>query len=196
MKFIYIALGVLSLPATVILSNLFWMGLRESRAIATLLGNLDLLRQVLTLDALNHASAEVARFTRPVAGGYSMNIQAFRQSDKEAHSRGRKILRIGLAVVIFGSGVTGFLGIGWLGLALPIVNVLILQITFLGSIRGSIDSATTGRAIEHVRILAIILKRWHSESPRDAIDWLEGEPQLKPLWEHLTTIHISTPIQA
>ncbi len=184
----YIALDVLSLPATFILSNFFWMWLREARGIAMLLSNRELLRQVLTPDILNDPSAEVARFVQPVTGGYSLNMQAFRQSDREAHGRGRVMLRIGLAVVVIGSGVTGFLGIGWLGLALPIVNVLIMLTTFIGSTQGSIDGAATARALAHVRIVAVILQRWHAESPQDAAEWLEGEPQLKPLWEHLATL--------
>lgn len=188
MKVLYIALGVLSLPATLIFSNLFWQGLREARGIAMLLSNREGLRQVLTPEVLNDPSAEVARFAQPVAGGYALNMRAFRQSDNEAQSRVRAMLRIALAVVAVGSGVVGFLGIGWLGLAFPIVNVLIWQTTFVGSRRGSIGSAATARASEHVRIVAVILHRWYTKSPREAADWLEGEPQMKPLWEHLATL--------
>lgn len=188
MKVLYIALGVLSLPATLIFSNMFWRGLREARGIAMLLSNREVLRQVLTPDVLSDPSAEVARFAQPVAGGYALNMRAFRQSDKEAHSRVRAMLRIALAVVVVGSGVVGFLAIGWLGLALPLVNVLIAQTTFVGSTRGSIDGAATARVVEHVRIAAVILHRWHAKSPREAADWLEGEPQMKPLWEHLATL--------
>ena len=44
------------------------------------------------------------------------------------------------------------------------------------------------RAVEHVRIVAVILQRLHAESPRDAAEWLRGEPQLKPLWEGLASL--------
>lgn len=39
MKILYILAAVLSLPATLILSNLFWQGFREARGIAMLLGS-------------------------------------------------------------------------------------------------------------------------------------------------------------
>ena len=188
MKFACIALGLLSLPATFILSNLFWMSLREARGIAMLLSNQELLRHVLTPDILNDPPAEVARFAQPVAGGYSSNMQAFGQSHSAAHSRGRALLRIVLVAVVIGSGIAGFLGIGRPGLALPIVNTLIVYATFMGSRQGSIDSTAMDRATEHVRIVAVILQRWHAESPRDAAEWLRGEPQLKPLWEVLASL--------
>lgn len=187
MKVLYIALGVLSLPATLILSNLFWRGLREARCIAMLLSNRDFLRQVVTPDVVNHPSAEIARFARPVAGGYGLNMSIFRQAAKVAHSRLRAMLRPALAVVVVGSGVVGFLGVGWLGVALPIVNSFIYVSTFRGSTQGAIDNETTARAVEHVQMVAVILHRWHTKSPREAADWLESEPQMKPLWELLTT---------
>lgn len=187
MKVLYIALGVLSLPATYILSNLFWRGLREARCIAMLLSNREFLQQVVTPGVVNDPPAEIARFAQPVAGGYGLNMRIFRQADKVAHSRGRAMLRPALAVVFVGSGVVGFLGVGWLGLALPIVNSFISTSTFRGSTEGAIDKETTARSVEHVQIVAVILHRWHVKSPREAADWLESEPQMKPLWELLTT---------
>lgn len=188
MKILYIAIGVLSLPATFILSNLFWRGLREARGIGMFLRDQELLQRVVTPDLLNNPSVQVARFAEPLAEGYALNMRAFRQSDEEAHSRARAMLRPALTVVVVGSAVVGFLGIGWLGLALAIVNAFIMRSTFVASTRGPIDNATMARAVEHVQILAVILYRWYGKSPREAADWLEGEPHMKPLWALLTTL--------
>ena len=98
------------------------------------------------------------------------------------------MLRPLLAVVVIGSGVVGFLGLGWLGLALPILNLLIALITFMASTEGSVGNVAMPRAVEHVRIVAVILHRWYAKSPQEAADWLEGEPTMKPLWQLLTTL--------
>lgn len=115
-------------------------------------------------------------------------MRVFQYADEEAHSRGRALLRPALAVVVIGSGVLGFLGVGWLGLAVPIVNVLIVHTTFVGSTQGAIDSATTARAIEHVQTVAVILHRWYTKSPREAAEWLESESRMKPLGELVTSL--------
>jgi hypothetical protein len=188
-KVLYIAIGVLSLPATLILSNLFWRGLREGRAIAVSISDRELLHRVVTPDLLNNPPVEVARFAEPMAGGYSLNMRAFRQSDEDAHGRARKMLRPAVAVVVVGSGVVGFLGLGWLGLALPILNLLFAHTTFVGSTRGAIGNAAMARAIEHVQIVALILHRWRMKNSQEAADWIEREPQMKLLWEHLETLH-------
>lgn len=186
MKVLYVIIAVLSVPATLVLSNLFWRALREARGVATLLSSLELLQSIVTADLLNSPPSEIARFAQPLQSGYGYNMRAFRHADEEAHSRGRSLLRPALAVVVIGSGVVGFLGVGWLGLALPIVNVLIVHTTFVGSTQGSIDSATTARAVEHVQIVAVILHRWYATSLREAAEWLESESRMKPLGELVT----------
>ncbi len=188
MKVLYIFIAVLSVPATLVLSNLFWRAFRETRGVATLLSSRELLQSIVTADLLNSPPAEIARFAQSHQAGYAFNMRAFQQADEEAHSRGRSLLRPALAVVVIGSGVVGFLGVGWLGLALPIVNVLIVHTTFVGSTQGAIDSATTARAIEHVQIVAVILHRWYARSPREAAEWLESESRMKPLGELVSSL--------
>src|SRR5204862_544462 len=92
-------------------------------------------------------------------------------------------LRPVLAVVIIGSGVVGFLGIGWLGLVLPIVNFLIVHTTFVGSTQGAIDQAAIARAVEHLQICAVILHRWCVQSPADAAAWVGSGSRMKSLTE-------------
>ena len=67
-------------------------------------------------------------------------------------------------------------------------SVFICNSTFRASTQGVIGNETRARAIEHVRIVAVILHRWHVQSPREAADWLEGKPHMKPLWEVLATL--------
>ena len=130
----------------------------------------------MTPDLLNSPPANVGRFAQPLAGGYALNMRVFQRADSLAHSRGRAMLRPALAVVVVGSAVVGFLWIGWLGLAFPIVNVLIAHGTFVGSTQGSIDNASTARAAEHVQVVGVILFRWSAKSPREATEWLVGAP--------------------
>jgi hypothetical protein len=189
-KVLYILLAGLSLPVTHILSNLFWQGLREARGIATLVDS-EILQRIVTESVLNDPPAKVARFARPLNGSYAMSMKAFQHADREAHSRARAILRSGLAVTVLASGVLGFLALGWLGLAFPVVNVLIVQTTFLGSTQGSfIDEESTARAAEHVQILAVILDRWYRNSPHEVTEWLKATPQMTPLWSHLRALKI------
>jgi len=148
---------------------------------AMLLGNPDLLKHIVTLDLLNDPPAGVPRFAQPVSGGFAVNIRVFRQADAQAKSRLRALLRIAIPVVVLGSGLVGFLAIGWLGLVLLIINLVIMQSTFVGSTRGSIDPAATGQAALNVKILALILYRWRAKSPSELAAWLDTEPQLKPL---------------
>lgn len=187
MKIVYILVAVLSMPATLVLSNLFWFALREARSVSTLLSSPDMLRSIVNADFLNSPPTSIARFAQPVEAGYAFNMEAFQQSHNEAHIRGRSLLRLGLAVVIVGSGVVGFLAVGWFGLALPIINFLILHTTFVGSMHGTGDNATTGRAIEHVQVVSLILHRWYAKSPQQLAAWLESEPRMKPLGNLITS---------
>lgn len=50
----------------------------------------------------------------------------------------------------------------------------------------------TRRAVEHVQIVVVILHRWHASSPRETAEWLESEPQMKPLWENIAYRHAGT----
>ena len=50
-----------------------------------------------------------------------------------------------------------------------------------GSMYGTIDNATTARAVDRLQITAVILHRWHAKSPEEVAAWLEREPRMKPL---------------
>ena len=156
------------------------------------LGTPDFLQRIVTAELLNSPPTEVAKFAQPSEGGYGLNMLAFRQADAAAHSRMRTPLRLGTAVTVLGSGVVGFLGMSWFGLILPIVNIFIMQRAYLGSTLGPVDNSATARAAEHVQILALILYRWRAKSPREAAEWLETEPQIRPLWDVLTALQTHT----
>jgi hypothetical protein len=183
MAFVYIALGVLSLPATLVLSNLFWRGFRETRAIAIVLNDQNLLSQVVTASVLANPPEEVARHAVPP---YSMTIVAFQQADEAAHARARGLLRVAVAVVVLASGVCGFLGLGWFGLAIPLLNVLVMHTTFMGSTQGKPDRESFRRGVEHVQILAVILHRWRASDARAVRSWIQGQAHLNNLHELLT----------
>jgi hypothetical protein len=93
MQILYIVLGVLSLLATLMLSNLFGWGFREARAIGTLLINRELLMRVVTPEVLNNPSGEVALYGKPMAGGYALTMLAFRKAHDAAHTRARAMVR-------------------------------------------------------------------------------------------------------
>lgn len=188
MNALYIVLAILTLPATLVLANLLWQGLREARGIATVLGSPELLRSIVTTDLLTNPPSEIARFARPIEGGYVQNIRFFRQADQEAHRRGRRLLRPALVTVIAASAVLGVLGLSWPGFAFPIINVFIMFSTFVRSTQGKIDASAKARAVEYVQVLAFILSRWYTDSPRDATEWLREEPQMIVLWEVLPTV--------
>jgi hypothetical protein len=188
MKVLCIVLALASIPATFLLSNLFWMALRETRGIAILLSSPDYLRRIITLDLLNRPPAEIDRFAQPQAAGYAFNMRAFQEADQMAHSRGRSILRPVLLVLILGSAFVGYVAFGWLGLALPIINLFVMASTFVASTQGSIGRSTAARAAEHVRIVAVILHRWYAINPTEAIEWVESQPEMKPLWKVVTNL--------
>jgi hypothetical protein len=188
MKVLCIILAVVSVPATLLVSNLFWIGFREARGIAMFLSSQDFLRRIVTADLLNRPPAEIARFAQPQPGGYAFNMSAFQEADQKAHTRGQSILRPVMPVLILGSGLVGFLAIGRLGLALPIINIFVMLSTFMASTQGSIARSTAARAAEHVQVVALILYRWHAMSPHEATEWVESESQMKPLWEVLTSL--------
>jgi hypothetical protein len=188
MRILSIILAVVSVPATLLLSNLFWTGFRETRGIALFLRSQDFLRRIVTPDLLNRPPAEIARFAQPHTGGYAFNMRAFQEADQKAHARGRSILRPVMLVLILGSGLVGFFAIGWLGLALPIINIFVMLSTFMASTQGSIDRSASARAAEHVQVVALILYRWHAMNPQEATEWVESESEMKLLSEVLTDL--------
>jgi len=181
MNVLYIVLAILSVPATFVLSNLFWTGFRETRGIAMFLGSQDFLQRIITSDLFSRPPAEIDRFAQPHSAGYAFNMTAFRETDRKAHARGRSILRPILPILIIGSGLVGFYAFGWFGLALPIINLFVMLSTFIGSTQGSLDRSTAERAEEHVQIVALILYRWYTTNPQEAAEWAESEPEMKLL---------------
>jgi hypothetical protein len=186
---LYAILAVATIPAVIMLSNLFWQGLREARGIVMVQRSTESLQRILTSELLNAPPEDVARFAEPLAGGYALNMRLFRQADQEAHRRGRVILRPTLAVLVLGSGLVGFLSVGWLGVALPLVNLFIVHTTFVGSTRGSVDDETISRAAQHVQIVAVILHRWYQQNPQEVEEWLQDKPQLGPMWHRVRSLH-------
>jgi hypothetical protein len=188
MNILYIILAVASVPATFLLSNLFWTGFRETRGIAMFLSSQDFLRRIVTTDLVNRPPAEIDRFAQPQATGYALNMRVFQEADQKAHTRGRSILRPVIPVLVLGSGLVGFFEFGWLGLGLPIINFFVMLSTFIASTQGSIGRSTSARAAEHVRIVALILYRWYAMNPQEATEWVESDSQMKPLWEVVTNL--------
>ncbi|HYJ05753.1 MAG TPA: hypothetical protein VEX43_11500 [Chthoniobacterales bacterium] len=188
MSLLCIILAAASVPATFLLSNLFWRGFRETRGIAMFLSSPEYLQRIVTSDLLNRPPAEIERFAQPQTAGFASNMRAFREADQKAHNRGRSILRPVLLALILGSGFFGYLAFRWLGLAFPIINLFVLLSTFMASTQGSLDRSTVERAAEHVQIVAVILYRWYAVNPLEATEWVEGESQMKPLWEILTNL--------
>jgi hypothetical protein len=186
MKVLCIILAVVSVPATFLLSNLFWTGLRETRGIAMFLSSRDFLRRIVTTDLLSRPPAEIARFAQPQSAGYAFNMTAFHEADQKAHTRGRSILRPVLLALILGSGLVGFFAFRWFGLALPIINLFVMVSTFVASTQGSIGSTAAARAAEHVQIVALILYRWYATNPQEAAEWVESESDMKLLSEVIT----------
>lgn len=84
-------------------------------------------------------------------------------------------------MTIAGSGLVGFLAVGWFGLLLAAVNLLILQATFMGSVNGTPDKTAMGRAAQHVQVVAVIIHRWWAADQRGASAWLSQQPQLAQL---------------
>ena len=183
--------AVFSILATIVLSNLFWLGLREARGVSALLSSPQQLQDIVNVELLSMPSAEYAMYAQPVEPGYGFNMQAFNLADEKAQTHGRSLLRIMLVVVVIGSGVLGFVTFGWFALALPIINFLIVHATFVGSLRGAIGNSAYARAIQHVQICALILHRWYADNPREASTWLEHEPHLKPLELLVTNLKCS-----
>lgn len=175
MTIAYIVLGIASIPAMLILANLFCTGLREARGIAILLGDEAMLQQVITREGLARPSTPVVRFAK---APYAASMQAFEVADATAHAKGRGLLRVALGATLLASGVVGFLGVGWFGLLLPVINLVIMQSTFVGSTQGAPDQSVMGRSVEHVQIRALILHRWMAADARQASAWLEGHPHL------------------
>ena len=182
MNIVYIVLGIASIPAMLILSNLFCSGFREAKGVALLLSDEALLRQAVTKALLASPPADIARFAK---APYAASMQAFEVADAAAHVKGRAMLRIAIGAVLVGSGVVGFLGLGWFGLVLPIINLVIMQSTFVGSTQGAPDQSATSRAVEHVQVRALILHRWRASDARQAASWLNGNPQLAVLAKHV-----------
>lgn len=166
MNILYIVLAILTLPITMVLANLFWRGFREARGIALLLGSQEHLKRIVTSELLSRPSAAIEQFARPVSAGYGANMKLFRAADQYAHARGRSMLRLGLPLVLVGSGILGFLAFGWFGLAIPVVNLFIMVATFMGSTQGKLDRSSVERATEHVQIIAVILNRWGQRIPK------------------------------
>lgn len=190
MKILYIAAAVLSVPATIVLSNLFWLALREARGVVGVLSSPNLLQSIVTAELLSSPPNDIARFAQPLEGGYEFNMRAFQQADRTSHNRGRSVLGLALVVVILGSGIVGFLALGWLGLVVPIINILILHTTFVGSTQGGLDDAAIARAIMRLQVVAVILHRWYANSPSEAAAWLENEPRMKPLGNLVTSFPV------
>lgn len=188
MKVLCIILAVVSVPATLLLSNLFWTGFREARGIAMFLNSPDFLRRIVTTDLLNRPPAEISRFAQPQAGGYALNMRAFQQADQKAHAQSQSMLRPVLAVLILGSGLVGFFAFRWFGLALPIINLFVMLSTFMASTQGSIDRSTAARAAEQVQIVALILYRWYATNPQEAAEWVESQSGMKLLSEVITSL--------
>lgn len=182
MNIVYISLSVLSLLAMFILSNFIFREFREALGIGLLLGNRELLRQIITNSVLANPPDKIARFAKAPHLG---SIEAFQEADRTAHSKARGILRIIIPIILLGSGVVGFLGLGWIGFAIPILNFVILLRAFVGSTKGTPDKSAMERAVEHVQILALILRRWWARDRQEVLVWLDGQPHLKTLWEVL-----------
>jgi len=178
MSFAHIVVGILSLPAMLVLSNLFFRGVREARGVELLLADRPVLQQIVTKSLLANPPAEIVHFAR---SPYQASFGAFQEADRQAHAKARGMLRIATALVLVGSGIVGFLGVGWWGLAFPIINLVIMQSTFVGSTNGAPDRPAMNRAIEHVQVLAVILCRWLANDPRGASAWLDGQPQFEQL---------------
>jgi hypothetical protein len=188
MTVLYIVLAVVSIPATFLLSNLFWTGFRETRGIAMFLSSQDILRRIVTTELLSRPPAEIDRFAQPQAGGYAFNMTAFHEADHRAHARGRSVLRPVLPVLILGSGLVGYFAFGWFGLALPLINLFVMLSTFMASTQGSIDRSAAERAAEHVQILALILSRWYAANSQEAAEWVAKESEMKLLSETITAL--------
>jgi hypothetical protein len=192
MRVFYMILAISTVPATLVLSNLLWQGFREARAVAALLESSEFLNDIVTLNLLKSPPAAVSRFAQPLPGGYSINMSLFRQSDQEAQRRGRAVLRPALGLVVLGSAIIGFAAVAWVGVGLPFLNVFVVHTTFVGSTRGSIDRSTTGRAAQHVQILALILHRWLRDNPAEAAAWTATQPQMGTLRHRLAGLdHLS-----
>ena len=188
MKVLSIILAVISVPATFLLSNLYWTAFREARGIAMFLRSQDFLRRIVTTDLLIHPPAEINRFAQPEAAGYAFNMKAFHEADQRAHSHGQSILRLVLPVLILGSGLVGFFAFGWFGLALPVINLFVMLSTFTASTKGSIGRSSAERAAEHVQVVALILDRWYATNPQEAAKWVESQSDMKLLSETITVL--------
>ena len=175
MTIAYVVLGIASIPAVLIRANLYCSGFREARGIAILLGDEAVLQKVVTKEVLARPSAEAARFAK---APYAASMQAFGVADAAAHAKGRSLTRVAFGATLLASAVVGFLGVGWLGLLLPVINVVVMQSTFVGSTQGVPDQAAMGRSVEHVQIRALILYRWLASDARQASAWLEGHQHL------------------
>lgn len=178
MAIAYVGLGVLSLPAMLVLTNLFFRGMREARGVALLLADRDMLQQIVTKSVLSNPPSEILRFARTP---YAVSLTAFQESDRAAHATARGVLRIATALVLIGSGVVGFLGLGWFGMAFPAINLFIMQTTFVGSTEGVPERAAMDRSVEHVQVLSVILHRWLASDERGASTWLNERPQFATL---------------
>jgi hypothetical protein len=180
-----IAFGVASLLAMVLLANWYCREFREARAIEMILGDRDLLATVITTSLLSNPPVAVARFAKEP---YWASVRAFQEADSVAHRRARSILRIAIALVLFGSGLAGVLSLGWFGLLLPAANIFIMHTTFVGSTRGIPDPSAMCRAAEHLQILGLIVHRWSSSEPGEASTWLREQPRLKVLCERVADL--------
>lgn len=178
MRLVEIALGVLSLPGMLVLANWYCREFREARGIAMLLGDRDLLAQVITKTLLVNPPTAVTRFAN---APYWASIRAFQEADREVHRKARTILRFSTGVVLLGSGVVGVLALGWFGLLFPIVNIFIMHTTFVGSTKGTPDPSAMRRAVEHIQILGLIIHRWLASNPAEASAWLRDQPRLNSL---------------
>ena len=184
------AFALLTLVITYGVSNMFWMLNRTARATGFILHDEAYLRGIITGELLREPPTHLGRYsTIPQQAGFRTHMDLFESVDHRSTFGVWRMWRVALIVIVAISGIVGCLSFGWLGLLIPIINVLIIVFMHNSSMTGEIGEVPIESAKENVQIRALIINRWLRTNPEEIIEWTREQPHMQLLSDVVTSIN-------
>jgi len=181
--------ALLTLVLTYGVSNMFWMLNRTARATGFILHDDAYLRGIITGALLRDPPPHLGRYSGlPQQAGFRSHMDLFDSVDLKSTFGVWRMWRVALIVIVIISGILGCLAFGWLGLLIPIINVLIIVFMHNSSMTGEIGEVPIESAKENIQIRALIINQWLKTNPEEIIEWTREKPHMQLLTEVVSSL--------
>jgi hypothetical protein len=150
--------------------GLFWQLRKRARFLAAAIRSDDLLRHLITREALEKESPDLAPFAEKKLPTYALHVQIVVDADRLSQNRTTLIFAALIVAALVGSY--------FLGWTYPLINIALFCLSAFSPLSPSARS----NAFQHIFSLALILKQWRAENPQECDQWVQLVPSLGPIY--------------